>query len=51
LDSGKIRCHLTSRFGLTLNGLREAHRSIESGGNIGKTGLTIGDVGDAERFM
>jgi NADPH:quinone reductase-like Zn-dependent oxidoreductase len=51
LDSGKIRCHLTSRFGLTLNGLREAHRAIESGGNVGKTGLMIGDVGDAERFM
>lgn len=51
LDSGEIRCHLTHRFGLTLDGLREAHRSIESGGNIGKTGLTIDGVGGADSFM
>ena len=49
LDSGKIRCHLTQRLELTLHGLREAHRSVESGANIGKTGLTI-DVRGAASF-
>lgn len=43
LDSGKIRCHLTNRLSLTLEGLREAHRATERGGNIGKTSLSIGD--------
>ncbi|KAJ5683965.1 uncharacterized protein N7477_000310 [Penicillium maclennaniae] len=51
LDAGKIRCHLTQRLGLTLDGLREAHRAIESGANIGKTGLAIGDIHGAEAFM
>lgn len=51
LDSGKIRCHLTHRLGLTLDGLREAHRSVESGGNIGKTSLTISDLHGAESFV
>lgn len=51
LDSGKVQCHLTQRFGLTLNGLREAHRSTEKGGNIGKTVITRGDAGSAELFM
>ncbi|KAJ5300053.1 hypothetical protein PENANT_c085G05496 [Penicillium antarcticum] len=50
LNSGKIRCHLTRRLGLTLDGVREAHRSVESGGNIGKTGLSIGDIRGAESF-
>ncbi|KAJ5998336.1 hypothetical protein N7451_006146 [Penicillium sp. IBT 35674x] len=50
LDSGTIRCHLTQRLGLTLNGLREAHRSVESAGNIGKTVLAIGDNHGAESF-
>jgi NADPH:quinone reductase-like Zn-dependent oxidoreductase len=51
LDSGKVRCHLTHRFGLTLDGLREAHRSIESGGSIGKTCLTIGDSRGVDSFV
>jgi NADPH:quinone reductase-like Zn-dependent oxidoreductase len=50
LDSGKVRCHLTRRFGLTLDGLREAHRSTESGSNIGKTGLAVGDIRGADSF-
>lgn len=51
LDSGKIRCHLKRRLGLTLNALREAHQSVESGGNIGKTVLAISDIRDADSFM
>lgn len=50
LDSGTIRCHLTHRFGLTLKGLREAHRAVESAGNIGKTVLAIDDNHGAESF-
>ena len=51
LDSGTIRCHLTQRLGLTLKNLREAHRSVESGGNIGKTALSIGDNHGVESFV
>ncbi|OJJ60410.1 hypothetical protein ASPSYDRAFT_55987 [Aspergillus sydowii CBS 593.65] len=51
LDSGKIQCHLTKRLGLTLDGIREAHRLTEKGGNIGKTVITRGDAGGAELFM
>lgn len=51
LDSGIIRCHLTHRLGLTLNGLREAHQSVENGGNIGKTALAIADNRGAESFV
>ncbi|KAJ5909350.1 hypothetical protein N7504_003993 [Penicillium tannophilum] len=50
LDSGTIRCHLTHRFGLTLKGLREAHRAVESAGSIGKTVLAIDDNHGAESF-
>lgn len=51
LDSGKVRCHLTHRSGLTLDGLREAHRTIESGGSIGKTCLTIADSRGVGSFV
>lgn len=51
LDAGKIYCHLTRRLGLTLDGLREAHCSVEGGGNIGKTGLSISDIRGAEALM
>lgn len=50
LESGKIQCHLTHRLGLTLEGLRGAHRATEEGGNIGKTVVTVGDAGGAELF-
>lgn len=51
LDSGKIQCHLTRQLDLTLEGLREAHRSLEGGGNVGKTCLRITDVGGAGSLM
>lgn len=51
LDSGKIQCHLTKRLGLTLDGIREAHRLTEEGGNIGKTVITRADAGGAELFV
>ena len=51
LDSGKIQCHLTHRLGLTLEGIREAHRGVEKGGNIGKTVVTLDKTAGAEAFV
>ena len=50
LESGKISCHLTQRLPLTLDGLREAHRGIESGGNIGKAAVVIDTKRDGDAF-
>lgn len=50
LESGKISCHLTQRLPLTLDGLREAHRCTESGGNIGKTRVIIDSNSKANAF-
>ncbi|KAK1145010.1 hypothetical protein N8T08_004725 [Aspergillus melleus] len=50
LESGKISRHLTQRLPLTLDGLREAPRGIESGGNLGKTGVAIDTKSDGDTF-
>ncbi|GAD97675.1 quinone oxidoreductase [Paecilomyces variotii No. 5] len=50
IESGKIKCHLTRRLRLTLEGLREGHRLIEEGGVIGKIGLGVNEHGTGEAF-
>lgn len=50
IESGTIKCHLTRRLRLTLNGLREGHRIIEKGGAIGKIGLGVDEDGIGEAF-
>ncbi|KAE8381968.1 chaperonin 10-like protein [Aspergillus bertholletiae] len=39
IDAGKIKCHLTRRLKLDLDGVKEAHRIVESGKAIGKVAL------------
>jgi NADPH:quinone reductase-like Zn-dependent oxidoreductase len=51
VDEGRIKCHLTRRLRLTLNGLREAHELVESGKSIGKVGLGTDEPGDGECFV
>ncbi|KAE8423473.1 hypothetical protein BDV36DRAFT_306007 [Aspergillus pseudocaelatus] len=41
IDAGKIKCHLTRRLQLNLEGIKEAHRILESGKAIGKVGLGL----------
>ncbi|PYH75425.1 quinone oxidoreductase [Aspergillus uvarum CBS 121591] len=50
IDSGKIRCHLTKRLKLTLEGVRKGHELLESGGSIGKVGLGLDEAGPGEPF-
>ncbi|ROW16077.1 hypothetical protein VPNG_01908 [Cytospora leucostoma] len=50
LDEGTLKCHLTRRLKLTLEGLKEAHREIEGGKGIGKIGLGIDEDGPGEPF-
>ena len=50
VDTGKIKPHLTKRLKLTAEGLREAHRLIESNTTIGKIGLGIDEEGPGEAF-
>lgn len=45
VDEGVIRCHLTRRMGLTVEGLREAHRVLEGGKGVGKIGLGVDEPG------
>jgi hypothetical protein len=49
-DSGKIRCHLTSRIKLNVEGLRRGHELIESKTTIGKIGLGVDEEGMGEAF-
>lgn len=51
IDSGRIKCHLVNRLRLTVDGLREAHRIIEKGGNIGKVALGLTEQGNGELFV
>ncbi|KAL2006843.1 hypothetical protein VTN00DRAFT_9511 [Thermoascus crustaceus] len=51
IDSGRIKCHLVNRLRLTVHGLREAHRIIEKGGNIGKVSLGLTEQGNGELFV
>ncbi|PIG83023.1 quinone oxidoreductase [Aspergillus arachidicola] len=43
IDTGKIKCHLTRRLQLNLEGIKEAHRILESGKAIGKVGLGLSE--------
>lgn len=48
LEDGKVKCHCKKLFPLTLEGLRNAHEMIESGGSIGKNALGIDAEGTKE---
>jgi NADPH:quinone reductase-like Zn-dependent oxidoreductase len=50
IDSGKIKCHLTQRLKLNVDGLRKAHGMIESGKTIGKIALGVDEEGTGEAF-
>ncbi|EPQ57186.1 zinc-binding alcohol dehydrogenase [Gloeophyllum trabeum ATCC 11539] len=50
VEEGSIRCHLTQKFKLSLEGLREGHAAIEKGGSIGKIAFGVDEAGDAEAF-
>lgn len=39
VDSGRVKCHLGTRLKLTLEGLKEAHGTVESGKAKGKVVL------------
>lgn len=45
VEDGKVKTHLQQSFRLDLEGLRKAHEAIESGGSMGKNGLSV-DVGE-----
>jgi NADPH:quinone reductase-like Zn-dependent oxidoreductase len=50
IDAGKIKCHLTRRLKLTAEGIKEAHRLIESGKMIGKVALGVSENGVGQPF-
>lgn len=50
IDEGKIKTHLTRRAKLTLAGLQEAHRLVESGKSMGKFALAVDEEGEGEAF-
>jgi NADPH:quinone reductase-like Zn-dependent oxidoreductase len=50
IDAGKIKCHLTRRLRLTAEGIKEAHRLIESGKMIGKVALGVSENGVGQPF-
>lgn len=50
IDAGKINCHLTWRSRLTAEGIREAHRIIESGKMFGKVALGRSEKGGGQAF-
>lgn len=50
LGDGTLKCHLTKRLNLTLEGIREAHRDIEAGRTVGKIGLGVDEPGDGDAF-
>jgi len=43
VEKGVVKCHHTQTFPLTAKGLRDAHEMVESGGSIGKNGLSVDD--------
>jgi NADPH:quinone reductase-like Zn-dependent oxidoreductase len=45
VEDGKVKTHLQQSFRLDLEGLRKAHEAIESGGSMGKNGLSV-DFGE-----
>jgi len=53
MDEGKAKCHLSQTLPLTVNGVRNAHEKIESGGVMGKVGLSVSAEGmdEAKAFM
>ncbi len=50
IDAGKIKCHLTRRLRLTAEGIKEAHRMIESGTMVGKVALGRSENGEGQAF-
>lgn len=50
MDEGKLVSTLGKRYKLTLEGLREAHRQIESGTTVGKVGLGVDEPGEGRVF-
>jgi zinc-binding alcohol dehydrogenase family protein len=45
IEDGTVKTHLQQSFRLDLEGLRKAHQAIESGGSMGKNGLSV-DFGE-----
>lgn len=50
IDAGTVKPHLTKRAKLTLKGIQEAHRLIESGKSYGKFALGVDDEGQGDPF-
>ena len=50
MDEGKLKLTLGKRLKLTLEGLREAHRQIESKTTVGKIALGVDEEGEGEAF-
>jgi NADPH:quinone reductase-like Zn-dependent oxidoreductase len=50
MEEKKIVPTLGKRYKLTLEGLKEAHRKIESGTTVGKVGLGVDELGEGEPF-
>ncbi|KAK6212331.1 hypothetical protein LQW54_005464 [Pestalotiopsis sp. IQ-011] len=50
LDEGTIKCHLMERKKLTLQGIKEAHHTIEEGKGVGKIALGIDEEGEGQAF-
>jgi NADPH:quinone reductase-like Zn-dependent oxidoreductase len=50
MDEGKLFPTLSKRYKLTLEGLKEAHRQIESKTTIGKIGLGVDELGEGIPF-
>lgn len=50
INEGKLVTTLGKRYKLTLEGLKEAHRQIESGTTVGKVGLGVDEEGEGEAF-
>jgi NADPH:quinone reductase-like Zn-dependent oxidoreductase len=50
MEEKKIVPTLGKRYKLTLEGLKEAHRNIESGTTVGKVGLGVDELGEGEPF-
>lgn len=49
-EKGVLVSTLTKRYKLTLEGLKEAHRQIESKATVGKVGLGVDDLGEGQAF-
>ena len=51
VEEGKIKCTLTKALKLTLEGLREGHRTVEGGSNMGKLALGIDVEGKGQAWL